>query len=219
MVAYILNIKSNKRMNKIVLFFFFISFVVNPIFGRALLQGNDTICYHYYADSERSNGVRIPCMYDEILVVINNGNGTECMYYGPSLEFDDSPEPFLPGFITLDATDFLMKNGKVSFKLNPTGRNYYSQPIELNLRTDEDIQNAGYRLWLQFPEFFWMDVMFEGVYDNNTISIRNKTLYPEKMKVFHKEPLHDTMNTYKRNLIEAELERENNINYRNQSGM
>lgn len=149
-------------------------------------------------------------MFDEILVLVRSGNETTCMYYGPSIEFDDSPEPFLPGFIMLGATDFVMGDGKISFKLNPAGRRYYSQPVELNLLTDEDVISSGYKLWIQAPEFFWMEVTFEGTYDNDSVSICNKTLRPEETKIFYKEPLRDVMKGYKRSLIDAESERENN---------
>ncbi len=188
-------------MSRVILFF--LLFKVNYVFGNSVFsQSADTLIYHYHAEAT-------PSMFDEILVLVKTDNGTKCMYYGPSIEFDDSPEPFLPGFIMLEATNFIMDEGNISFKLNSTGRGYYSQPVELRFREDEDIISSGYKLWIQAPEFFWREVTFEGIYDNSTISIFNKTLRPKEMKVFYRESLRETMNSYKRDLIDAELEKEN----------
>lgn len=193
-------------MNKVISSFILLAIAIGV---KANTLANDTICYHYYASDSSVDGQCVADMFDEILVLVRNGSTTKCLYYGPSIEFDDSPEPFLPGFITLEATDLSMSDGRICFRLNPTGRKYFSQPVELWLHTESEILDAGYRLWLQAPEFFWLDVMCEGTYNDEQISISNKTLRPEETKVFYKEPIGLARSVYKRDLITTEDELQN----------
>lgn len=193
-------------MNKVIASFILLAIAIGV---KANTLANDTVCYHYYAANSSVDGKRVSDMFDEILLLVRNGSTTKCLYYGPSVEFDNSPEPFLPGFITLEATDLTMNDGRICFRLNPTGRKYFSQPVELQLHTEREILDAGYHLWLQAPVFFWLDVMCEGTYNDEQISISNKTLRPEETKVFYKEPISLARSVYKRDLITTEDELQN----------
>ncbi|MDE6647016.1 MAG: hypothetical protein K2K03_04150, partial [Prevotella sp.] len=81
-------------MNKVISSFILLAIAIGV---KANTLANDTVCYHYYASDSSVDGQRVADMFDEILVLVRNGSTTKCLYYGPSIEFDDSPEPFLPG--------------------------------------------------------------------------------------------------------------------------
>lgn len=174
-------------------------------------QDSNTLYYYYFDDTKTINGKNQPNMCDEVIMITFSQNATKCYYYGTSDEFIDSRDGFLPGFITLEATNVMMKNGKISLTLNSTNHDFYSQPIELFLHTDKDIKSAGYRLWLQAAINCWMKIDMEGTYDNSTLSLTNKTIAPTKRKVFHKVSKDFVTSTYKRSLITKEDERANNI--------
>lgn len=133
-------------MNKVIVSFILLAIAIGV---KANTLVNDTLCYHYYASDSSVDGQRVPDMFDEILVLVRNGSTAKCLYYGPSIEFDNSPEPFLPGFITLEATDLSMNDGRICFRLNPTGRKYFSQPVELQLHTENEILAIAYGYKLQ----------------------------------------------------------------------
>jgi hypothetical protein len=173
-------------------------------------QDSNTQYYYYFDDTKTINGKNQPNMCDEVIVMTFSEDATKCYFYGTSDEFMDSREGFLPGFITLEATNVMMENGRISLTFNSTNHNFYSQPIELFLHTDKDIKSAGYRLWLQAAINCWMKIDMEGTYDNSTLLLTNKTIAPNKTKVFRKVSKDFVTSTYKRTLITKEDESANN---------
>ena len=169
--------------------------------------------YYYFHNTQKVNGKNIPDKEDEIIMIVYSQNTTKCYFYGTSDEFDEAREGYLPGFITLEATNAVVKNGNISLRFNSTDHDFYSQPIEPFLHTDKEIKSAGYRLWLQSPINAWTQIVMEGRFNSDsTLSLRNITFYPNDTKVFRRVTKAFVTSTYKRSLITTYLERENNEN-------
>lgn len=170
----------------------------------------DTLFFHHYASN--INGVKNFDMEDKIIVIVKDGYKYKCFYYGTSDDFEEAREGYLPGFISVEATNLSVSEGKISFHLNSTNHNFYSQPVEVGLYTDENIIASGYKLWLQASSNCWRDVLFCGTYTQDSIIIHNKTFPYNDSMVFYKEPM-ARIKSYNRNLISSDLERENNIDF------
>lgn len=171
----------------------------------------DTLYFHYYASG--MDGVKKIDMEDKIIVIVKDKHRYKCFFYGTSDDFEEAREGYLPGFISIEATNLSFSGGEISFHLNSTNHNFYSQPVEIGLHTDENIIAAGYRLWLQPSENCWCDVTLRGTYTQDSIVIYNETFpYINDSIVFYKEPM-ERIKSYNRNLISPDLERENNINF------
>ncbi|MBR6285758.1 MAG: hypothetical protein IKR18_02035 [Bacteroidaceae bacterium] len=153
-------------------------------------------------------------MDDKILVVVNEGKKYRCFYYGTSDDFMDAREGFLPGFIALEASELKLDGDAISFHLNSTDCNFYSQPVETDLRNERDIIRAGYKLWLQTPFSCWENVLMEGTFSGDSIVLVNKTFYswltPD---VYYRESPERVKALYNRNLISPEDERRNNVEF------
>lgn len=176
-------------------------------------QSDKTEYYYYYGNKQMVNGKNIPSMDDEIIMIVYSQNTTKCYYYGTSDEFMDAREGFLPGFITLEATNTVVKDGNISLRFNSTDHDFYSQPIEPFLHTEKEIKSAGYRLWRQASMNAWAQIVMEGRFNSgSTLSLKNITFYPNDTKVFRRVSKAFVTSTYKRSLITTDLERENNIN-------
>lgn len=170
---------------------------------------NKTEYYYYFHNTQKVNGKNIPDMEDEIIMIVYSQNTTKCYFYGTSDEFDEAREGYLPGFITLEATNAVVKDGNISLRFNSTDHNFYSQPIEPFLHTDQEIKSAGYRLWLQGLSD--SQIVMEGRFNSDsTLSLRNITFYPNDTKVFRRVTKAFVTSTYKRSLITPDLERANN---------
>ena len=191
--------------------FFFILALLFTVNRPAMASTPDTLYFHYYASD--IDGVRNFDMEDRIIVIVKDDNKYKCFYYGTSDDFEEAREGYLPGFISLEATNLSFSGGEISFHLNSTNHNFYSQPVEIGLHTDEDIIAAGYKLWFQPSENCWRDVTLHGTYTQDSIVIYNETVpYATGSIVFHKEPI-ERIKSYSRELISPDLERENNINF------
>lgn len=191
--------------------FFFILALLFTVNRPAMASTPDTLYFHYYASD--IDGVRNFDMEDRIIVIVKDDNKYKCFYYGTSDDFEEAREGYLPGFISVEATNLSFSGGEISFHLNSINHNFYSQPVEIGLHTDENIIAAGYKLWFQPSENCWRDVTLHGTYTQDSIVIYNETVpYANGSIVFHKEPV-ERIKSYSRELISPDLERENNINF------
>ena len=208
--ASISNIKLKTKHIQIKVFFFFILAMLFTTNRPIMASTPDTLYFHHYASD--IDGVKTFDMEDRIIVIVIDDNKYKCFYYGTSDDFEEVREGYLPGFISVEATNLSFSGGEISFHLNSTNRNFYSQPVEIGLHTDEDITAAGYKLWLQASENCWRDVILHGTYTQDSIVIYNETFpYVSGSIVFYREPI-ERIKSYNRDLINPDLERENNIN-------
>ncbi len=180
--------------------------------GNNNLQSCDTLCYHYYFNSELDKQNKTPHMLDEVLVFVRCENQVKCYYYGPSTEFDDSSEMFLPGFTVLLAENTKLTEASVSFCLDSNNKHFYSRQIELGNVNEKSIDLNGYYRWVQPEDEFWKRIRFEGSLDGNKMTLRNTYFGYMNSKVFYLEKYNDVKKKYSRWLISDEDERANNIN-------
>lgn len=180
-----------------------------PFVLQVYAQQKDTICYHYYANNHVENGIRQPDMEDVILVFVYNGTSTSCYYYGTSDAFCDTREGWLPGFVTLKATNLVISKDKFSFTLDANGIYFYSQPVELDLQNRADILKTGYHSWVQAAANCWNKTLIEGNFSSDSLTLVNKTFLPDFPMTFHKETFEYVKSVYKKDLISSKDEYEN----------
>lgn len=190
---------------------FFILALLYTINSPITASTPDTLFFHHYASD--IDGVKNFDMEDKIIVIVKDDYESKCFYYGTSDDFDEAREGYFPGFITLEANDLSIKGKKISFRLNSTDYNFYSQPIEIGFHTEAEIEKAGYKRWF-IPSFnCWKDVHMEGTISKDSIIIENKTLPFNGPAVFYRERMEKIKSEYRRDLIDPKYERKNNIDF------
>lgn len=206
-----------KRSISLFLFAMFALCINATQIGNINLAPNDTLCFHYYS-LEEIGTYNTPDMCDKVILIIGTKSTPKIWYYGTDDEFTaGGEENILPGFTALEAYDVIVDNEnlKIRFRINSSGHNYYSSPINIGLMGEQEIERNGYKRWLQLSKYFWEDIYFEAdISDivNGVMTIQNKT-HNYDPKRFCQESMVEIRPLYNKNLIDPAIERRNNIDY------
>ena len=186
---------------------FILLIVLLGLFNReveALDLPNDTLYFYH-----ESNSDHVPDFCDNVLTIIRNGNEISCYFRGTSDEFDEAREGYFPGFIVLKAKEFVMNDGIISFVLDSNNKYFLNRPIVSEEIIDCSVIPSGYEKWLQMQKYYWKQVAFTGTYDDNSIVLVNKTIYPDLKCEFIKCDLKTVKEKYNTDLFSDDLAKQN----------
>ena len=124
----------------------------------------DTITYYYYQEGER------PAFDDEIIGLFANGEQMGGYFWGTTDEFSTAREGYLPGFFVLKLQGVKIEGDSISFSLDSRNEKFFSNIIDISIRSSEEAKDRCYHPWNQSFSIFYDSIYVEGkIYPDSII--------------------------------------------------
>jgi hypothetical protein len=117
--------------------------VVNPSNTADLPENRDSIATYEFVYPYNTADL-IENHY--IKLFIRSGSLTG-KYYGPTDEFDEAREEYLPGFFVTDLFDLEIQGDSIKFVILCSDDDFFTKPIDLKIQNSDEARNQGYTKW------------------------------------------------------------------------
>ncbi len=124
----------------------------------------DTISYYYYQEGEK------PGFDDEIIGLFYKGEQMGGYFWGTTDEFCIAREGYLPGFFVLKLQGVKIEENSISFSLDSRDENFFSNIMDISIRSSEEAKDRGCHPWNQSFDIFYDSIYVEGkIYPDSII--------------------------------------------------